>query len=215
MSAQHAEPGFRPPQQARSRESLQKVLTSAEHVLSTGGIDEFTVAAVAEHAGVSVGAIYRRFTGKEHLLKAVKDDLLERLETGVAEALRAASPGLRGTIGAFTNAMAHTFSGHTRAFPELLSGQPAEGVERGLQALETIQRALVESAEPYLDDIAQRDPRNAAQFAARSIIGSCVHRAATCHSWPDGLSWQTWAEATTAMAMTYLTSRPQEPTQID
>ncbi|MDA3630099.1 TetR/AcrR family transcriptional regulator [Saccharopolyspora sp. WRP15-2] len=215
MSAQHAEPGFRPPQQARSRESLQKVLTSAEHVLSTGGIDEFTVAAVAEHAGVSVGAIYRRFTGKEQLLKAVKDDLLKQLETGVAEALRAASPGLRGAIGAFTDAMARTFSGRTRAFPELLGGQPAEGVERGLQALETIQRALVESAEPYLDDVAQHDPRNAVRFAARSIIGSCVHRAATCQSWPDGLSWQAWADATTEMAMTYLASRPQEPSEVE
>jgi AcrR family transcriptional regulator len=209
VSAQHAEHGFRPPQQARSRASLQKVLTSAEDVLITCGIDEFTVAAVAEHAGVSVGAIYRRFTSKEQLLKAVKDHLLEQLETGVAEALRTASPGLRGSIGAFTRAVAHTFSGHGRVFPELLSHQPAEGIERGLQALETIQRVLVESAEPYLDDIARHNPRDAAQFAARSIIGSCVHRAATCRSWPDGLSWPIWADATTEMAMTYLTSCTQ------
>lgn len=213
MSAQHAEHGFRPPQQARSRESLQKLLTSAEQVLSTGGIDEFTVATVAEHAGVSVGAIYRRFTGKEQLLKAVKDHLLEQLETGVTEALRTASPGLRGTIGAFTHAMAHTFSGHTRAFPELLSGQPAEALERGLQALETIQRALVESVEPCLDDITLSDPRDAARFAARSIIGACVHRAASSRSWPDGLSWPAWADATTEMAMTYLTSRTQTTTR--
>ena len=68
VSAPH---GFHPPQQARSRASLRKVLASAEHVLSTGGIDEFTIAAVAEHAGVSVGAIYRRFTGKEQLLRAL------------------------------------------------------------------------------------------------------------------------------------------------
>lgn len=209
VSAQHAEHGFRPPQQARSRASLQKVLTSAEHVLSTGGIDEFTVAAVAEHAGVSVGAIYRRFSGKEQLLKAVKDQLLEQLEAGVTEALRSATPGLRGTICAFTRAMARAFSGHTRAFPELLSGQPVEGLERGLQALETIQRALVESTEPYMDDIAQREPRAAARFAARSIISSCVHRAATCRSWPDGLSWPIWADETTEMAMAYLTSCTQ------
>lgn len=209
VSAQHAEHGFRPPQQARSRESLQKLLTSAEHVLSTGGLDEFTVAAVAEHAGVSVGAIYRRFSGKEQLLKAVKDQLLEQLETGVTEALRSATPALRGTIGAFTHAMAHTFSGHTRAFPALLSGQPAEGIERGLQALETIQRALVESIEPYLDGITQREPRTAARFAARSIISSCVHRAATCQAWPDGLSWPSWADETTEMAMAYLTSCTQ------
>ncbi|TVT10387.1 TetR/AcrR family transcriptional regulator [Amycolatopsis bartoniae] len=196
VSAQH---GFRPPQQARSRASLQKVLDSAEHILSTEGIDEFTVAAVAEHAGVSVGVIYRRFTGKEQLLRAVKDQLLEQLEAGVAVALRAASPGLRDVIGAFTHAMAHAFSSHTKAFPELLSGQPAEGAERGLQALATVQQALTDAAGPAVDAAAMR-------FVARSIIGSCVHRAASCRSWPDGLSWSDWAEATTELAMSYLDS---------
>ena len=133
MSQQHAEQGFRPPQQARSRASLNKVLASAEHVLSTRGVEEFTVAAVAEHAGMSVGAIYRRFTGKQRLLQAVKEQLLEQLETSVTEALRSARPGLDGIISAFTHATARTFANHARTFPELLSGQRAEGVERGLQ----------------------------------------------------------------------------------
>ncbi|MEB3370207.1 TetR/AcrR family transcriptional regulator [Saccharopolyspora mangrovi] len=195
-------PNFRPPQQARSRESLQKVLASAEHVLSVGGIDDFTIAAVAEHAGVSVGAIYRRFTGKEQLLAAVKDQLLEQLETDVAEALRAADRDLRGVVEAFTRAMADAFAGHTRAFPELLSGQSAEGAERGLRALDTVQRAFVEAVEPHVDGSDPQDVR----FTARTIIGSCVHRAASCRAWPDGLSWPVWRSRTAEMALTYLTS---------
>ena len=55
----------RPPQQARSRAALQRLLASAEYVLVNGGIDGFTIARVAEHAGVSVGGVYRRFEGKE------------------------------------------------------------------------------------------------------------------------------------------------------
>jgi AcrR family transcriptional regulator len=200
-------PHFRPPQQARSRESLQKLLTSAEHVLSTGGIDDFTVTAVAERAGVSVGAIYRRFSGKEQLLEAVKDQLLEQLESAVAEALRSANPGLRGVVEAFTGAMASAFSGHTRAFPELLSAQSADGAERGLRALDTVQRALVDAVEPHLDDIARPEPRAAVRFTARTIIGACVHRAASCHAWPDDLTWPTWADRTADMAVAHLTSR--------
>ncbi|WP_218120216.1 TetR/AcrR family transcriptional regulator [Actinopolyspora mzabensis] len=107
------------------------MLISAEHVLSNGGLDEFTVAAVAEHAGVSVGAIYRRFTGKEQLLKAVKDHLVEQLEIEVAEALSEAPAGLRGIIGAFTHAVARTFSARTGAFPELLSGQSVKAWSAG------------------------------------------------------------------------------------
>ncbi|GAA2336216.1 hypothetical protein GCM10009854_10150 [Saccharopolyspora halophila] len=184
------------------------MLLSAEHVLSVGGIDDFTVAGVAEHAGMSVGAIYRRFSGKEQLLGAVKDQLLEQLEADVDEALRTAEPSLGGIVEAFVRAMARTFSARTRVFPELLSGQPAEGVERGLQALDTIQRAFIDSAEPHLDEIARPRPQEAVGFAARSIIGSCVHRAASCDAWPDDLTWTTWARETTEMTTTYLTTNP-------
>ncbi|WP_461153381.1 TetR/AcrR family transcriptional regulator [Saccharopolyspora tripterygii] len=203
MSAPH----FRPPQQARSRETLQKVLTSAEQVLSVGGIEDFTVAAVAERSGMSVGAIYRRFSGKEQLLEAVKDQLLEQLETGVAQALRSADPGLRGAIGAFTTAMAGAFSGHTRTFPDLLSVQSAGGAERGLQALDAVQRALLDAVEPHLGEVARPEPRAAVRFAARTIIGSCVHRAASCDAWPDGLTWTDWASGSAGMVLAHLTSR--------
>ena len=202
--------GFSPPQQARSRASLQKVLAAAEHVLAARGIEEFTLATVAEQAGLSVGAIYRRFAGKDQLLYAVKDQLLGRLETAVADALRTSAPGLSELIGAFTRALAGTFAAHDRIFPELLDGQRADGRDRGLQALATIQQALVEAAQPYLGEIRRADRSLAVRVTARSIIGACVHRAATCRYWPDGLSWTTWAAETTEMALAYLTS-PERP----
>ncbi|QRP47854.1 TetR/AcrR family transcriptional regulator [Amycolatopsis sp. FDAARGOS 1241] len=210
MSEQIVEQGFRPPQQARSRASLQKVLAAAEHVLAAGGFDEFTVAAVAERAGVSVGAIYRRFSGKDQLLYAVKDQLLGQLETSVGEALRSSAPGLREVVGAFAAALAGTFAHHDRIFPELLDGQRAEGRERGLQALAAIQQALVDAARPCLDEVRRPDRAPAVRMAARTIIGSCVHRAATRRFWGDGLSWTTWAAETTEMALAYLTS-PEHP----
>nr|CEL20897.1 hypothetical protein [Kibdelosporangium sp. MJ126-NF4]CTQ98298.1 hypothetical protein [Kibdelosporangium sp. MJ126-NF4] len=182
------------------------MLAAAEHVLITGGIDEFTVGAVAERAGMSVGAIYRRFSGKEQLLHAVKDHLMGHLETGVGDALAAAEPGLDGVITAFANAVADTFSRHSRIFPHLLSGQGAEGVERGLQALAAIQDALAEAVEPYRDDIRRADRDQALRIAARTITGSAVHRAATCETWPDGLTWTTWAAETAEMAVAYLAS---------
>ncbi|WP_290055912.1 TetR/AcrR family transcriptional regulator [Amycolatopsis solani] len=206
MSKHIAEPGFRPPQQARSRATLEKVLAAAEHVLAHRGIEEFTVGAVADQAEMSVGAIYRRFSGKDQLLHAVKDQLLSQLETNVGEALRTAAPGLRGTIGAFTQALAHTFADHDRVFSELLDGQRAEGRERGLRALAAIQEALVGSAGAHLREISRPDGEQAIRMAARTVIGACVHRAATCRYWPDDLSWTTWAAETTELALAYLTS---------
>ncbi|GHG44666.1 MULTISPECIES: TetR/AcrR family transcriptional regulator [Amycolatopsis] len=188
--------GFRPPQQARSRASLEKVLAAAEHVLAHRGHEEFTIGAVAEQAGLSVGAIYRRFDGKDQLLFAVKDQLLSRLETSVGEALRDSAPGARAVVGAFTRALADTFADHDRIFSELLDGQRADGRERGLQALAAIQRAFAEAA---------GDSR-AVRMTARTILGACVHRAATCRYWPDDLDWTTWAAETTEMALAYLAS---------
>ena len=205
-----AEHGFRPPQQARSRDSLHKVLTAAEHVLAGGGLEQFTVAAVAEQAGLSVGAIYRRFSGKDQLLHAVKDALLGQLEAGVGEALRSPSPALSGVVAAFTQALAGTFAQHDRIFPELLDGQRAEGRERGLQALAAIQDTFAGAARPHLDEVRGPDREAAVRMVARTVIGACVHRAATCRFWPDDLTWGTWAVETTRLALAYLTS-PESP----
>ena len=160
------------------------MLAAAEYVLARHGHEEFTIGAVADWTGLSVGAIYRRFAGK--------DQLLTRLETNVAEALGESGP--HDVVAAFTRALADTFAAHDRIFPELLDGQRADGRERGLQALATIQQAFVEAA----------GDSKAVRMTARTVIGACVHRAATCGYWPDGLDWTTWAAETTELALAYL-----------
>ena len=197
--------GFRPPQQARSRASLRKVLTAAEHVLAERGLESFTVAEVATRAGMSVGTIYRRFDGKEQLLYAVKDQLLTQLEAGVRDALQSASPGLRSTFTAFVAALADTFAEHDRIFPELLDAQRSDGRDRGLAALSAIQSALRDAVEPCLAET------DGVDMAARTIIGACIHRAATCRFWPDDRSWPMWAEEAAEMALAYLSSPAADP----
>ena len=60
-----------PPQQARSRETLNRLLDAAEMLLAEGGLDAATVPGIADRAGVSVGVVYRRFPDKDALLRAV------------------------------------------------------------------------------------------------------------------------------------------------
>lgn len=66
------------PQQARSRESLRKLLKAAAEVLGQHGVDGATIPRIAAHAGMTPGAIYRRFRDKEALLEAVILGILER-----------------------------------------------------------------------------------------------------------------------------------------
>ena len=59
------------PRQSRSRETSTRLLDAAQAVLAEGGLEAATVPAIARHAGLSVGAVYRRFSDKDALLRAV------------------------------------------------------------------------------------------------------------------------------------------------
>jgi AcrR family transcriptional regulator len=66
------------PRQVRSRETLARLLDAAQAVLAEGGLEAATVPAIARRAGLSVGAVYRRFPDKDALLQAVYFRMLAR-----------------------------------------------------------------------------------------------------------------------------------------
>jgi AcrR family transcriptional regulator len=199
--------GYHPPQQARSRAALQRVLTAAEQVLASGGSDELTMAAVAERAGVSVGSIYSRFAGKDQLLVAVKDRLLTRMEEDLARALGATDGGLSDVVEAFTRALAEGFSAGAHVIPYVLrSDHSKEATERGIRGLETIQRLFLDAAMNHVAEIRRSDPPTALLIAVRTIMGACVYRTVAMPVWPDGTSWARWATEVSGMAVAYLTT---------
>ena len=67
-----------PPKQARSLETVNRLLDAAEQLLEEEGLDAATVPAIAHRAGVSVGVVYRRFPDKDALLRAVWERFLAR-----------------------------------------------------------------------------------------------------------------------------------------
>jgi AcrR family transcriptional regulator len=66
------------PQQERSRESLRKLLKAATEVLGQHGVDGTTIPRIARHAGLTPGAVYRRFRDKDELLETAILGILER-----------------------------------------------------------------------------------------------------------------------------------------
>jgi AcrR family transcriptional regulator len=77
------------PQQERSRESLRKLMKAAAEVLGQHGVEGATIPRIAAHAGLTPGAIYRRFSDKDALLESVILDIFERqderLRTGLTQ----------------------------------------------------------------------------------------------------------------------------------
>src|SRR5438067_12817476 len=75
------------PQQARSRESTRKLLKAAAEVLGQHGVEGTTIPRIAQHAGLTPGAVYRRFPDKDALLEAVVIGIVERQEQRLRIAL--------------------------------------------------------------------------------------------------------------------------------
>src|SRR5665213_2938444 len=65
------------PQQARSRESLIKLLKATVEVLGQHGVAGTTIPRIAAHAGLTPGAVYRRFRNKDVLLETAILRILE------------------------------------------------------------------------------------------------------------------------------------------
>lgn len=72
----------RPARQDRSLRTQERILAAMEAMLASG--EEITMERLAEHAHVSIGAIYKRFQGKDSLLPLV----LERVHAQQFERLR-------------------------------------------------------------------------------------------------------------------------------
>ncbi len=78
---------IRTPKQARSQQTLERLLSATEKLLDREGEDAVTVAAVVKHANSSVGAFYARFGDKETLLRCVFERFYEEARATTENAL--------------------------------------------------------------------------------------------------------------------------------
>lgn len=76
----------RQPVQARSRETVERILDAAGALLEESGVDAVTTRAIAERAGITAPSLYRFFADREQVLDALLEQHLERLSTFLAEA---------------------------------------------------------------------------------------------------------------------------------
>lgn len=80
-------PRFRPPQQTRSQETLDRILDATEKVLEEKSFTEATLAEIMERAGVTVGAFYRRFPDKDALLHLLDERFFHQMHERADELL--------------------------------------------------------------------------------------------------------------------------------
>ncbi|CAM3609977.1 TetR/AcrR family transcriptional regulator [Smaragdicoccus niigatensis] len=78
------------PRQARSRQTVEDIITAAAQVLAKEGYDGASTNKIAAKAGVGIGSLYRYFTDKEEIVTAVVGRVIRRSEEELSAAMLAA-----------------------------------------------------------------------------------------------------------------------------
>ena len=74
------------PTQARTRNAKPKIERAAISLFNTEGIDAATTRQIAERAGVSEGALYRHYKGKDELAESLFMSIHDKMSTLLIEA---------------------------------------------------------------------------------------------------------------------------------
>ncbi len=75
----------RQPVQARSRETVARILAATDELIAAGGVEAATTRAIADRAGVSAPSLYRFFADRDEIFDSVLRTELARLEAHAEE----------------------------------------------------------------------------------------------------------------------------------
>lgn len=169
------------PQQARSRESLKKLLRAAQEVLGQKGLEGATIPLIAQHAGLTPGAVYRRFRDKDALLEAVILRMLKRQEEGIRAAM---TPEMARQIplAVFAEQLVHNMlvsyrrqAGLIRAMRQFSQARLHTPFFRKAAKLEVSSyHYLVELFLEHRDEIPHPEPKIAISFAVMMLISTLM-----------------------------------------
>lgn len=80
---------FRSPQQSRSQQTLERILSSSTTLISEKAYDSVSIAEIASSARISVGGFYSRFKNKEALFNALQIRFAHETQERIDRALAA------------------------------------------------------------------------------------------------------------------------------
>ena len=167
----------RPPQQARSQETLERILDAAEVLVGEKGFDDTPVAEIVSRAGSSVGAFYSRFEDKEALLHALYERyLVQALATAddVLEPGRWESATVREIIDSVVRFLVQVYrdqGGLIRAFVIRNHTDPSFQARRQ-RLSHRVSEGLCSVLLGHGDEISHPDPQRAAAFGMTLVFSA-------------------------------------------
>ena len=168
--------GVRLPRQDRSRATFERLLDAAQELLQRGGVAGTSMAAVAQRAGSSIGALYTRVPDKATLVRAVQLRLVERQLGAVEELAEADLQGdaaLDEIIGRLLTTITSTILADAGLLRAIIVQGMRDGVmrERVNLGLERLTRLLAEILGRHPDEHVHADHELAADMVVRTVSG--------------------------------------------
>jgi AcrR family transcriptional regulator len=171
------EPDSRAPQQARSRQTMERLLAATITLIEDQGLAGVTIPEIAAKAGLSTGSIYRRFADKDALVRAAFLQLLEEAQTINQASLPPnlfQGRSLDEALHALGRALVAQYRGRTgvlKALDQFLEIQADDAFrDHALDVTEASTRRLVTTLLPFSGQVVTGDPERAITFALLSAI---------------------------------------------
>jgi AcrR family transcriptional regulator len=162
----------REPCQQRSRDSLERILKSAEALIRTKGYEALTIAEVVRHSHTSIGTFYARFPDKTALLYAVHERVLDRqeeeLKTRLAE-VPWRTLSLEETIRRLVAIKGDRAKGTEKLYEAFVVSGATDGIvrERGYRSKAAEEDREVQIILQHADEIVGDRPERAIRIACR------------------------------------------------
>ena len=156
----------RAPQQGRSKASFERMLATAEELMTQRGSDEFTLNEVAKHGKVSIGSIYCRFDSK--------DDLVHVDMLAVIAELNARGGGLIDMVHDLVESVAEVLRRYADVMRPLMLRASADPVIAaiGKRSYGRTSEAVIAALLTNRDSIRHPDPEHAADAGFRILYAS-------------------------------------------
>jgi AcrR family transcriptional regulator len=170
----------RPTHQARSQETLERLLEAAEELVSERGFDNATVSEIVRRANSSVGAMYARFNDKDSLLACLHERFCEQALATTDMALDPArweGASIAEICSTTTPFVVHTYHmkrGLIRAFLVRAGNDPTY-LERASRVGRGISEKLIALLLARRDEIKHPDPELAVDFGLRMTFDTLDH----------------------------------------
>lgn len=171
--------GIRAPKQARSADTLDRIVSAARALLDETSFEELSITRLMRRAGMSVGSFYTRFPHKEALLPYLYqryDEGLEQTTGSVLEPRAWQRLRLAARVGRLVDLSVDAYRTHRGLWRAILlhaGSHPSIVTEEHRRKRRAMVRRIVALLLERRQEITHPEPERAAEFCITLLFATC------------------------------------------